>query len=306
MRQLGWDGVVFEVPDNWELARYHYAFSGVVRLVIEDEYAVRMEAEWLEARKEGHAQRFTEHATQSLAALIKKADSQVVLDGLPSAWRAVHCHFSEIIPVRRRDRTLGVVAHDLVTAIYAPRDTFRCVIRLHFMPGDKEPPVELARRVLTSFAWNATPGEKKLWQVFDLSYRIDASFRLESTTFGIGSKLLVFRRDGRRLYLWTLSCADRLPVNEPGGSEWVIGYLNGLRRVTGIVFRPDGAGGIGWKRRGLLALVHRDELARWCFRYTVDYRVLEERNQLMIRVFNYRHEADLDWLASASFGPAAE
>ena len=298
MRQLGWDGVVFEVPDNWELARYRYAFSGAVRLVIEDEYAVRMEVDWLQARQDGQARRFTERATQSLAALIKKADRQIVLDGLPATWRAAHCKFAEILPVGRRNRKLGVVAHNLVTAIHAPPDSsFRCVIRLHFMPGDSEPPVELTRHLLTSFAWAAPPGGEKLWQVFDLSYRIDARFQLESTTFGIGSKLLVFRRAGRRLYLWTLSCADRLPITGPDSDKWVIGYLNGTRRVTGIAFRPDGAGGIGWKRRGLLALVHRDELARWCFRYRVDYRVLEARNQLLIRVFNYRHESDLAWIS---------
>ncbi len=297
MRTIAWDGVVLDVPANWELARYRYPGKGRVQLGIEDEYASRIDLEWMEPPADVQALRFTERATESLEALLRKADRQVSIGELPPGWRATHCLFREVIPVRRRKRGLGVVAHDLVTAIYAPADRrFRCVIRLHFMPGDQEDPVALTRAILASFRRPEPAAGQVLWQVFDLSFRLDAAFRLESTTFSIGSKLMVFRRAGRRLYLWTLSCADRLPVTGGGADEWIAGYLNGTRRVTGIVFRPGVTGGIIWKRRGLLALVHRDELARWCFKYAVDKQRLEGRNQLLITVFNHRHPEDLGWL----------
>lgn len=297
MRTIAWDGVVLEVPSNWELARYRYPGKGRVLLGIEDEYAGRMDLEWMEQPEDAQAVRFTERATQALEALIHKADRQISIGELQPGWRATHCVFREVIPVRRRKRGLSVVAHDLVTAIYAPAHLrFRCVIRLHFMPGDCEDPVTLTRAILASFRCPDSAAGQVHWQVFDLSFRLNAAFRLESTTFSIGSKLMVFRCTGRRLYLWTLSCADRLPVTGAGADEWIAGYLNGTRRVTGIVFRPGESGGIACKRRGLLTFVHRDETVRWCFRYAVDYKILEGRNQLLITVFNYRHPEDLDWL----------
>ncbi len=294
MRTLAWDGVVVDLPGNWDLARYRYPGKGRVLLAVEDEYAGRMELDWMEAPTEAAGRRFTERATQALASLIRKADRQTAVKGLPPGWHATHCHFSEVLPVKRK-RGLGIVAHDLITAIYAPEDRlFRCVLRLHFMPGDPESPIDLARAILASFRPPDPAARQILWQIFDLAWRLDAGFQLESTTFDIGAKLMVFRRDGRRLYLWTLSCADRLPVHGADAAEWVVGYLNGTRRVTGIVFKLEPSGGIGWKRRGLLSLMHRDELARRCFRYRVDYWLDKTRNQFVIRVCNYRREQDLD------------
>ncbi|NQT93275.1 MAG: hypothetical protein HQ559_10980 [Lentisphaerae bacterium] len=78
----------------------------------------------------------------------------------------------------------------------------------------------------------------------------------------------------------------------------MIGFLNGTRKVPGVVFQHGSSEDIGWRRRGLVSLVHRDELARWCFRYVVGYRRMPDRNQILIWVFNYRRESDLAWLRS--------
>jgi len=309
MRTLAWDGVAVNVPANWDLARYRYPGKGRVLLGIEDEYAGRMDLDWMAPASEALARRFTERATQALESLIHKADRQTTIKGLPTGWRATHCEFSEIIPVKRRTRGLGIVAHDLVTAIYAPVDRlFRCVVRLHFMPGDREDPVALTREIIASFQRPDPAARAVLWQVFDIAWRLHPGFQIETTTFDIGSKLMVFRRAGRRLYLWTLSCADRLPVHDRDADTWVIGYLNSTRRVTGIMFRPGpaGVGGIGWKRRGPINVVHRDELARRCFRYHTDYAVDKTRNQFVIRVLNYRRDSDLEWLESVTSPTAGQ
>ena len=297
MRRLAWNGIAFDVPDNWDLARYRCLARDRMLLVIEDEYSIRLEVDSAESRTQAKASRFTAGSTKALEALITRADRRTLIEDLPAGWSATLCEFSEILPTRRRDRKLGVVSHKLITAIYAPEDSLlRCVIRLNFLPGDTEEPEILLRNILSSFQWPDPTRGWVLWQALDLSQEIGASFRLETTTFVIGSKLMVFRRGGRRLYLWTLSCADRIFTPGLNEMEWVIGFLNGTRRVQGVMFKHGRSEDIAWRRRGLLALIHRDELARWCFRYTIGYRRLSERNQILVWVFNYRREADLAWL----------
>jgi len=297
MRRLAWDGITFEVPDNWDLARYRCPARRRMLLVIEDEYSIRMELDWADSRRLSDARRFTERATKSLEALIAKADTRTRLGSLPPGWSATLCDFNEVLPLHRRERKLGVVNHKLITAVYAPEDSLlRCVLRLHFLPGDTEEPETLLRHIVSSFRGPNPDGGPVLWQVLDLSQEIDAEFRLESTTFELGSKLMVFRRGARRLYLWTLSCADRIFTPGVDEKEWVIGFLNSGRTVPGVVFKHGPCDTIGWRRRGLIALVHRDELVRWCFRYEIGYRRVPDRNQIVIRVFNYRRITDLQWL----------
>ncbi len=297
MRRLAWDGIEFDVPDNWDMARYHCPSRLHTLLVIEDEYSIRMEVEWMQAPALAKARRFTARTTRALEALIARADKRTPVQELPPGWSATHCEFSEILPARRRDRKLGVVRHELITAIYAPEDSLlRGVVRLNFLPGDTEKPEPLLRDILSSFRWPGPHDGRVLWQVLDLSQEMNPDFRLEATTFEIGSKLMVFRRGGRRLYCWTLSCADRIFTPGVNETEWIIGFLNGTRRVPGIMFQQGQGNGIGWRRRGLIAVVHRDELARLCFRYVIGYRRRPERNQIAAWVFNYHRQTDLQWL----------
>lgn len=304
MRRLAWDGVAFDVPDNWELARYRYTGGGRCRLSVEDEYACRMEVEWIRASSDRQARRFMARAARATESLVARADRKTVLDPPGPGWGVTHCDFREVIPARR-ERGLGVVRHELVTAAYVPQDRpFRCLVRLHVLPGDSEDSRDLARRILPSFEWPSPGGGPVRWQVFDFAHVLDAAFALESTTFDIGSKLMTFRRGGRRLYLWVLSCADRIFTGGVDEADWVAGFLNGARRVPGVVFRPGPGQTLTWRHRGLLTRVHRDEVARWCFRHAAGFRRLPARNQALIWVFSHRRPDDLDWLQPYPAGDA--
>ncbi len=295
MRQLAWDGFVFEVPENWELARYRYASGGRALIKVEDEVSLRLELEWMSPRTVQQARRFMTQATRYLEKMIARADRQTDFSGLPAGWRATHCEYREILATGRRQGNLGVVQHHLVTAVFAPADReLRCLLRLHFLPGDPEDPKRLTERIIRSFS--VPGGDRVQWRVFDLDLDLDAGFALEATSFDIGAKLLLFRYRTRRLYLWTLSCADHILKDGVNETEWVVGFLNAQRRVPGIVFRAEPDGTVAWRRRGLLAFVQRDETARWCFQYTIGFRRDPGRNQIAIWVFNHRHREDLDWI----------
>ncbi len=291
LRPLAWNGVALAVPENWELALYRCPGRGAAHLEVEDEYAVRLELDWLADSRRAEAARFLADNDRAAANLARQADKHAVLAGFAEGWQVTRYDFSETIPTRRQGRGLGVAAHSLFSAFFAAREAaFLCRLRLHFLPGDPEEPEALARLVTASLKRAA--GGPIPWVLFDIAFELPREFLLEATAFDIGSKLLVFRRGGRRLYLWFLSCADRFLDSAPRAEAWVTGFLNAQRQVPGIVFWPGAAGAVTWRRRRRHLLCHRDELARWCFKYTVGYRRDRERNQLRIWVFNYRRDED--------------
>ncbi len=296
MRRLAWDGMEFDVPVNWELARYHYPNRRQGLIDIEDEASLRMEMTWIASASQARVNRYMALTTETTERLTARADRYAAIPDLPADWRATQFEFREILPTRRQDRRLGIVGHDLVSAVYAPSgQPLRCMLRLHFLPGDPENPPELTRQIARSFAY--ANGHTIHWRVFDLDFKLDNAFELEATTFDIGAKLMVFQRAGRRLYCWTLSCADHIFKSVDNETRWVIGFLNGQRRIPGIVFLPTASDAIGWRRRQLLNLFSGARIARRCSRYAIGYHRDRTSNQLRIWVFNYRHAEELAWIS---------
>ena len=81
--------------------------------------------------------------------------------------------------------------------------------------------------------------------------------------------------------------------------EWFAGYVNSSRRIRGGVFTVDENRNIVWKRRRRHFIGHRDEIARWCFKYEVRCKLDTKKNQLIAWVFNYRNPSDIDMLPDA-------
>ncbi len=295
MRQLAWDGLVFDVPANWELARYHYPDRARGMLDIEDETARRLEWAWIVTTSDTRRRHFMARAAEGMERLTARADRHDAIAGLAPDWQATQFGFREILPTRKRRKQFGIVCHDMVSAVYAPADQpLRCVLRLNFLPGDPENPEELTRHITHSFQYLAD--HEIRWRVFDLDFRLDADFALEATQFDIGAKLMRFRKQGRKLFCWTLSCADRIVSSAKNEAAWITGFLNERRQVPGIVFLRAPDGGITWRRRRFPSFVNGDEIARRCFRYTVGSRRDRRKNQWIIWVFNYRRDADLKWI----------
>ncbi|MFO7870021.1 MAG: hypothetical protein R6V03_01140 [Kiritimatiellia bacterium] len=295
-RRISWDRVSFLVPENWEVALYRFLKKGVTRLELEDEYAVRMEAEWIRPGRKITPKQILDRYEKSTRKLTMRASRTKRISGLPPDWHATQYIMRETLPTRSNKKELSAVEHSLVTAFYlCPRSTLVGCFFVHFMPGDRESPVKIMKVLSSDFIKHNEAGLVP-WQLYDISFEVPHDFLLENTKFDIGSKLMIFRWKMRRFHLWHFSCADRFLKGDKSMEEWVTGYLNTFRGFPGIVFRPGKNGEILWRRRAPHVIAHRDEISRWCFKLKVHCRVEKQNNQLIVWAFSYRKEEDLQVL----------
>lgn len=291
-RRIAWDGLSFCVPSNWELAVFRFLRRGVSRIELEDEYAVRVEAEWVRSRKGLKLDRIMKRYEEASKPLTLKSEERKAVQDLPEGWTATHFVFKETA-TDDENPDLHVTRHDLITAFYlCPRSSVFCFFLLHFLPEDTENPLEIIKGLAATFQDHSTGGLVP-WQLFDISFQAPRGFALDRAQFGIGTKMMLFRWKRRRFYLWHFSCAEMYLKNGVTPAEWVSGYLNGFGGIKGPVFYPASGGGIAWRKRSHYLFGHRDEIAHWCHRYAVGWRRLEEEDQLVAWVFNYRREEDL-------------
>jgi len=293
-RRISWDGLSFEIPHNWELAVYKFLRRGVVRIEVEDEYALRMEAEWVRPRHRLQMDTILARYEKSSRNLTSRADRREEIGDLPRGWFATRYLFGETMPSRRGKGGLDTVKHELVTAFFiCPESSVFCFLLLHFMPDDKEDPVEVTRLVAHGFKHHRT-GALVPWQLFDIAFEMPRDFVLENTNFDVGSKLMIFRWKLRRFHLWHFSCADMFLKEGDSVPRWLAGHINGFAKIRGAVFYVDDKGDLAWKRRMRYPFGHRDELMRRCLKYRAHWWRDREKNQLIAWVFNYRHPDDLD------------
>ena len=291
-KRIAWDGVSFLIPGNWELALYKFLKKGVTRVEIEDEYAVRLEAEWVRPKKRLQVNHVLSRYERKSKKLSRLADTSTPVANLPQGWAATHHVFSETVPGRKA-KGLAVAKHGLVTAFYLSGDSkLFCFMMLHFLPQDRENPAETIRLVAGEFRHHFD-SPLVPWRLFDIAFEVPRDFLLENTLFELGAKLMTFRWNLRRLFLWHFSCADMFLKEGVNMAEWVAGYINSSRRIRGGAFWVDAGGRIVWKRRKRHLLAHRDQIARLCFRYEARYSLDKEANQLIVWVFNYRKPSDL-------------
>jgi hypothetical protein len=294
-RRLAWNGLSFGVPANWELGMYQFLRRKVTRIELEDEYAVRLEGEWVRGSKTFDLKRIMKRYEEASKPLTLKSDEQQAVTGLLDGWHATRFMYRETGP-SAGGGALQVVSHELVTAFYlCPKSFLFCFFILHFMPGDKEDPVMVIRQLAASFQDHAAE-PRTPWHLFDLAFTLPREFALEKAVFDIGAKLMVYQWRRRRYYLWHFSCADVFLKNGETPAEWACGYLNGCQLFKAAVFVPDGQGGITWRRRRPFFLGHREEIARFCFRYQIGCRLVESENKLVVSVFHHRREEDLKGL----------
>lgn len=293
-RQLAWDGVALTVPEKWELAAYRFLPHGITHIEIEDDCAVRLEAEWIRPARPRERSRFLARCEERLAESGRVATASQRLDGLPEGWSAVLHTFRETVPVRRKDRGLSVVEHCQVNAFFADEaQPFLGSFVMHFMPADREAPEETARQMIRGFRRHDAPGLVP-WELFDLRVELPHDFRIVETHFDIGAKQMGFEWQGRSFRIWFFSCADEFLRDGIPPEQWVCGYLNSYGGYKAVMFLPSADGrSIVWQRRRMHPFGHRSELFRRCFRYEVRCRRDLEKNQLVAWVFHHRRPEDL-------------
>ena len=101
----------------------------------------------------------------------------------------------------------------------------------------------------------------------------------------------------RRFHFWQFSLASLLLKDETPAA-WATDYLNRIPTIRGALFRAEGDK-IEVRRSRKYPLGHYDEIGRWSFKYRVGYRLNREADRLLLWVYNYRKEADLEQLPPA-------
>ena len=291
-RRIAWDGISFCVPSNWELAVFRFLRRGVGRIELEDEYSVRLEAEWTRSRKRVNMDRIMQRYEAASKPLTLKSEAHHAIEGLPDGWHATHFIFRET-GTDEAQQDLHVKQHGLATVFYVcPRKSIFCFFLLHFLPEDTEDPVALVQGLSTTFQ-DHRQAQMVPWALFDIACGVPRRFVLEEAKFDIGAKLMVFKWKSRRFYLWHFSCADMFLKNGTSPEQWAAAFLNGFKGLKVPVFRAHEKRGITWRRHRLHPFGHRQEIARWCYRYDVGCQKLDQKNMLVVWVSHYRHESDL-------------
>jgi hypothetical protein len=292
-REFAWDGVEFQIPWNWELGLYEFMRKGVSRIEVEDEYVVRLEAEWIRPTKRAlRPAAILEKYKDAAGALTRMAHETIEIHGLPPGWAATRA-LQRTTGSSRKKRGLAVSERESICAIYVcPQSKLLLFVLLHFSSEDKENPEEVMRMIAGSFRDHA---EAPLipWKLFDIAFELPREFKLARASFDVGAKHMVFRWKTRRLHLWHFACADMFLKGGEGMEEWVTGYLNAYSQIRGIVFMPGKNGEILWRRRARHLFGHRNEIASWCFQYKAGCRLDAGRNQLLAWVYHYREAGDL-------------
>jgi len=277
-RRIAWDGVSFDVPETWDLAGYEFA-RRVTRLELEDDFSVRLQAEWVHLRRRPEIGAVRRRYLKAAERLARNASGTEQLDGLPEGWTA----FLYTMPERRR-LAIGF-------AMLPATETF-AFFQLHFGSEDGDSPGQ----VLHILAESLRRHQRGLvpWIAYDMDIELPAIFRLDRSSFQAGLKMLAFRCGFRKLHIWQASLAD-MALSRQTKEQWAVQVLNSSRLFRGVRFVVDGDHVKACRSR-LRPFGHYDEIGRWCFHYFIRCDHDHENNRLFLWVFNCRGKGDLPLL----------
>lgn len=276
---FAWDGVSFQVPDGWHLSSYVLR-KNLTRVVLEDDYSVRLEAEWTRPKRPVNLKKTRDRAARAAKPLAAAATHKRELSATGSAH--------SVVLYTMPDKST------LLTAFLSPPgSTLFCLLRLHSGPEDRDDPAVVLKLIAGSFTVHR--GDTVPWAVYDISMELPVDFRLASTSLEAGRKLFVFEWRLRRLYVWHFSLADIL-LKGRAPEQWAAEFLNAFKGIPGPVFSPGVGGEIEARRPLLHFLGQFEEIGRRCFRYRAQCIHNKETNRITLWVYNYRHPDDLEKL----------
>lgn len=285
---FAWHGFSCDLPADWNLAEYNVT-DRVSYARFYDDFSRRLDLEWLYARRPVRidvVRRRYDKIASSMSMAGAEAES---LEDMPCGWST--CLYS--MPDGKR----------LMAAFrLLPERNFFCLLKMYFENASKREADRIIRQIAATFRLyehGLAP-----WALYDIAFQLHQDFRLSATSFQAGQKLLIFEWKLRRLYLWFFSLADILLKKQPI-ETWCAKYLNGFKAISGVKFSAAENGEIlalcQWRR----LFGNIEPLTRGCLRYKAWCRLIPEKNQVFLGVFNYRRPADLEILTSGLASPLA-
>lgn len=210
---FAWQGLVLEVPEDWNLGRVDGDFEkGYARL--DDAEIVRLEIEWRRLKGRGEALRLTELVDRYLANLAKKADKA----GAPFAVqrRARFLKNKKFLADREYEVFTWEAdfrAYNLALVLEGGR-----VVLLRVLANLDESLEERAEAVFRSLV--DQEGEQAyLWSIYGLRFAVPADCKLESHSLKSGHIQLDFTRDKHSLKVHRLSMA-RILLKDARLEDW--------------------------------------------------------------------------------------
>lgn len=278
---FAWQGISCDLPAAWNLAEYKVA-DRVSYARFHDDFSRRLDLEWLDARRPIRIDVVRQRYDKIASSMSAAGAGAERLEDMPGGWSA--CLYS--MPDGKR----------LMAAfLLGPEKNFFCLLKMYFENAGKREAERIVRRIAGTFRLyehGLAP-----WAVYDIDFQLQKDFRLSSTSFQAGQKLLIFEWKLRRLYLWFFSLADILLKKQPV-AEWCAGYLNGFKMISGARFSAAGDGEILASSQWWRLFGNVEPATRGCLRYKAWCRLIPGKNQVFLGVFNYRREEDISFLAS--------
>jgi len=284
-KRFAWDGVSFDIPADWNLSGYTHDRQQR-RIEMEDDYAHRLDVEWLFSPAKLNAAIIEQRYLKSSKSLTKSAKESAPIKDLPRGWAGFLYAFAD-------GRTL-ITAWALI-----PEQKFFVFFTLHFERDSKEQPEALVRAIAASLALHIAALVP--WECYDISFQVPRTLKLEKTEFLAGRKMFLFQWRGRRLHLWFFSLADLL-LKKHTLPEWAAGFLSGQRGLRGPKYVVEG-NEVRAERRPWRPF-HADQIGSFCFRYRCGVRHNPERNQIVLWAFHHRRGADMEHLKGFEIDPA--
>ncbi|MDD5678862.1 MAG: hypothetical protein PHW60_12870 [Kiritimatiellae bacterium] len=286
--RFAWDGISFHVPRDWNLSGYSLR-RNVSWVRMEDDNTIRLEMEWTRSHRPLDMERVRKRFAAVSKSLTSAGAETHQVDDLPPLWAAFLYSMAD-------GRRL------LAAYRFEPGSNFFCFFKLHFESVSLREPPRLIRLIARTFQLHVQ--DVVPWELFDIGFQLNREFRLVATSFQAGRQLIIFEWRRRKLHLWFISLADMI-LKDKSMETWCADFLNGFKGIRGPRFSPgDRPGIISARRSRRYPLGQGEEIARWCFRYQAQCANLAAKNQLVLWVFQYREDSDLNRLM-LQLGPAA-
>jgi hypothetical protein len=207
--RLAWQGIAFDVPADWCPSQLQGDFkSGYLR--VEDELRVRLELRWESLRKRlPEASDLVDNfLRQTRKKLGRRQPEPDIVRG--RSVPALEPQDHEVFTWRG-----SFNAHSLLLVCAETRRVVH--LRVFFEAGDEQK--ALTRRVFASVSSGPQDGQLE-WNVFDLGFRLDADWRLESSALRTGCLELAFREGRDELVVARYSLAE-LSLREATLKQWL-------------------------------------------------------------------------------------
>jgi hypothetical protein len=289
IHRFAWDGLSFEVPEDWDLA-YQETRLGITRIRLEDPVAVRLSAEWLTPVGGIDLGRIMSRFQASSKKLRQVSKDSQTLAKTPDGWSAIIYRFED-------GRRLGLAFY-----LSDSKDCFG-FFQFHYDPGAPGEAEGFLRRFMASFERHPTGPVP--WACYDVAFTSPPGFRLDSATFNPGLKRFTFDRSLRQFHVWHVSLADLVLKKNRSAQDWAVKFLNNGDIVKGPVFVIKGDEIVATRPR-IMPHWHFYELLRACLNYKVGLLHDQPKNRLVLTCYQYRFAKDQEWLAGTDLPTCCE